>query len=827
MGRALSTIVLMSFLKYWVVLFLIGPLQPFFASARDSHLRFPATSTPGARVQGLTLQADSLVRDHEKELIELEGHVQIVRGDQHISCQRALINLRSKKIELYGQVVVVSSKHTISGDEVLLDYETGTGLIKNGYVKSGHVLFEGSVIQKIGDDDFYISHANYTSCTNCESTWSFSGQQIRAELGGYAYIKNSIMHIGGIPVLWLPYLVVPLKSDRQSGLLPPTIGSTREGGLEFAQPYFWAIDRSSDLTFTLKNFEKRRVMGMASYEYVLDENSKGELDTQWIKDRVFNNEKSTFREFHPNQTSFNRWYLYTENYLKTEDNWIERITLHNSSDLRYLRDFEKETQERSFSDPALENRINFTKNTDNFHFLIDSSYYINLLRTDPLSNNNDAVHRLPEINLSQTTQKLGNTPFLFSWDLDYVNFARASQGYDDLSDPQNVDGYSTTIRVPKNEGGNTPDDPTCDDQPNCHYVHDGHYDAGDLIRTGQRIDFKPTLSANFRAFDSLDLIPRITYRDTHYFFPVGPDSEVNRSYLKTELTSKMAFSHIYGDDSAKSTRYKHVIEPEVSYANIPWMDLQKNSFFPDQSSVTPSFGTNTPVSDGDLTGPLGIQFDENDRILDKNLITFGLTNRLIQRFWGGDANQYRQVVRFKLTQSYNLTSEATRNNQNRWSDLAGVLTVKFDNIETDTSFNYFPDQNVTNIKTRTALINDQGQFFEIGLDRTYTIVQGQKVVYSNRVEDLTFGLGFTSGPVNFVGQVVYDANWKNSSNEAQIKSWGYVAQLKPPGECWQVNITHGQQVGRDSRIDIGFEFNFDGTPKPAPTRSTLDQFRSN
>jgi LPS-assembly protein len=199
---------------------------------------------------------------------------------------------------------------------------------------------------------------------------------------------------------------------------------------------------------------------------------------------------------------------------------------------------------------------------------------------------------------------------------------------------------------------------------------------------------------------------------------------------------------------------------------------------------------------------------------------------LIQRLWNGTAGQYRQVVQFKLSQSYNLSREAQQNGVSPWSDLAGLLTVRFNNIETNTNFNYFPKQNVTNIKTRTAFINDKGQFFELGLEKTYTIVQGQDAEKSKRVEDISFGLGFSTRALNFVGQFVFDNNFKNSSQGQQIKSWGYIAQLKPPGECWQINFTQDQQVGGDIRTLIGFEFSFDGVPKPAPARSTLDQFRN-
>ncbi len=775
-------------------------------------------AAPSAKVQGLTMQAEELIRDQENEQVELHGKVQIVRGDQHILADHAILFLRSKKLELSGNVRVTTSAQSLVGDQILLDYETGTGIIKNGYVSSGNVTFEGELLQKIGDDEFYVQDASYTACTNCPSTWSFTGQSIRAELGGYAYIKNSVMRVGGIPVLWFPYLIVPLKSDRQSGLLTPTIGSSEDGGAEYAQSYFWALDRSQDLTITLKNFEKRRLMGLANYRYVLSEKSKGELDTAWINDRVFAKSDGSLQKFRSNPgefTQFSRWSIFYQHHLELKNGWTQRMQVHNASDLRFPLDFEKESFQRGLSDSALENRISFSKNTHSLHSSVDSSYYINLLRADPLSNNEDAVHRLPEISFSRTSQKIDNTPFHYNWDFRYSNFTRSFQGYDDLTD-------NGTFKFPDNSEG-----PLCDDSPTCEYQFDGVFNEGrDLIRVGQRIDFKPQVSGFFRYNEIIDIIPKMTYRETQYFFPVGEDRQLSRRFLKTELSGRMQFSRVFGDSKLESERFKHLIEPEISYANIPILDVEDSNFFPSQTFVTPSAGSATPVSDGDLRGGLGVQFDEVDRILDRNLITLSLNNRLIQRLWNGIAGQYRQVVQFKLSQSYNLSREAQQNGVSPWSDLAGLLTVRFNNIETNTNFNYFPKQNVTNVKTRTAFINDKGQFFELGLEKTYTIVQGQDAEESKRVEDISFGLGFSTRALNFVGQFVFDNNFKNSSQGQQIKSWGYIAQLKPPGECWQINFTQDQQVGGDIRTLIGFEFSFDGVPKPAPARSTLDQFRN-
>ena len=244
-----------------------------------------------AKIQGILISAGSGVRDSENETLELEGGVQLIYHDQSIACDSARINLRSKKIEAKGHVKITTPTTTIGGDHIILDYENNTGLIYNGYVQSGNVLFEGEILQKVSENEYFVVDADYTTCTNCPSTWKFSGSSIRAELGGYAYIKNTVIRAGIVPILWLPYLIVPLKSDRQSGLLTPEFEHTDAGGLAIAQSGFWAISRSTDATLTLKNYEKRGLKALAEYRYALDENSGGQLNYSIIK---FNPHSSAF-----------------------------------------------------------------------------------------------------------------------------------------------------------------------------------------------------------------------------------------------------------------------------------------------------------------------------------------------------------------------------------------------------------------------------------------------------------------------------------------------------------------------------------------------------
>ncbi len=75
-----------------------------------------------------------------------------------------------------------------------------------------------------------------------------------------------------------------------------------------------------------------------------------------------------------------------------------------------------------------------------------------------------------------------------------------------------------------------------------------------------------------------------------------------------------------------------------------------------------------------------------------------------------------------------------------------------------------------------------------------------------------------------MGRLVYDANWAESSKGEQVKSWAYIAQFKPPGDCWMITFIQDQVTGGDTNLRLNFEFNFDGTPKLPMPPEALDQF---
>lgn len=705
------------------------------------------------------------------QVIQLSKSVQIVYKGQHLRAEEAKVKTLSKQVVASGHVVFTSADSTIEADRIELDYANNTGVIYNGYVLIGQVYFQGKMIRKTGVQTYETEDGTYTACTTCPAGWSFSGSRVTAEMGGYTYIKNSVMRIGGVPIFWLPYLVVPLKSERQSGFLFPTFEHSGEGGFAWSESFFWAMNQSTDSTWTLKSYDKRGQKGLLEYRYVLAPESRGQLNTAYMFDR---------------KTDTNRWMGKYEHQYWLPEGFNHKASLNLASDLRYPRDFQSE-MENINGLPAFENRMSVTKNSENTHSSMDTSYYVGLLKSKTDSDNLDAVHRFPEMRYSVVPTRAGAGGLLFSMDTQYNNFARDNFSYDDLN---------ASKKVPKDQDG-TPY--SRDGKP----YRDGTFNSStDLIRTGQRFDLIPKLSYPVQVGDVLDIMPAISYRETQYQFGIADQIGAERRLLRAETSVRTRFSGVYGSESddPHDTRYRHEFLPEITYSAIPWLYQQDHPFFGPRE-VEPNFSANTPINDNDT-----IQFDYNDRLVERNLVTLSMTNKLVRKRWERDAPQYKQVATFRLAQSYDFYEETRRTNESRqpYSDVTGLLDVRLDYFETNSLVRYFPYQNLTATSSRVMAKTDQGHYLQLNYSQDFLILKGTTVKPESRTEDLIVSAGIVSRLLNISGSTEY------SFITYKIRSYSYDILIKPPGDCWSINFKHVKQTEGDTIIRMNFLFMFDG-----------------
>jgi LPS-assembly protein len=763
----------------------------------------PTAFAQSSVTDGVLINADNMFRDLEKKTVLLKGNVQVVFQGQHLSCDQAQLDMKKEQITAEGHVILSNERVHVEGDRLVFNYKQNTGLIYNGFVQSGQVVFEGDVVEKVGEDHYLANNAFYTACETCPPGWSFSGRKIDAQLGGYARIQRPVFRIGGVPILILPGLIVPLKSSRQSGLLVPSMDYSKKGGFALSAIYFWAINRSQDLTLTAKWYRLRGYKMHGDYRYVLSPDSQGRLQTAWMTDRALKEEYN----FH---SDVDRWFVNYDHIYEMPEDYVHRADLRLVSDLRYTRDFPEELV--GHGDPALENKTSITKANDDNYFSAEADLYTNLLRHYPLASNEDAVHRMPEIRYSLKEQPIANTGLMINMNLDYVNFARGTYSYDDLQ--ACVDGSTAKCSGAYSvmpEGISN-----LDQELSLGKIqHNGVFNrATDLQRTGQRLDIQPTLSYPFQIGRRLDLLPSVTYRETQYRFdpPIGDDGApafnptAARRYLQTDFWARTEFSRIFGNlQDEKSRRWKHSIEPEVGYSQIPIMRKPNHPFFGtfEGQQYLRQF---EPLSDADLGNDrTGVQFDYYDRTYEKRVVNFALNNTLTEKLWKNGDSSYQTFMRFNVGQSYDFTEAQRSDHSHPWSAIYGLLDMRLDHFETYTTMSYNPYAHKTNTSARVRGMLTPQNFLQLSYTQNFILDETDyHLVANGETRNVGIGGGLAVRYLEAVGEVDF------SDITHKVQSWSYGLRIRPPGNCWLIQIEHVQVLGGDAKIHASLNFDFGG-----------------
>ena len=496
-----------------------------------------------------------------------------------------------------------------------------------------------------------MDEATLTTCDGPKPSWKISARDVKVKEEGSGTAKHAVLRARKIPVLYTPILGWPARKDRQSGFLMPEFGETQRRGYQYSQPFFWAIDESSDATFYGQYMNSRGLRPGVEYRYYLDDWSKGTwmLDgfvDQKIDDGIGgSSEKWGFEDGGVDilRKNEDRYWLRGSHHQRMPWGVRARLDVDIVSDQDYTRDFKnghmgwknsKNFFEEVFSrdlddynDPIRTNRLNFNKAWPLYSLNAQLRYDLN--STIRNTHNPDVtLQQLPIIEFDGIKQRISTSPFFYNLNSQYVYFW-----------------------------------------------------SRDSKRT-QRLDAYPRLYLPFQLRPFINIEPSVGVRSTLWRpdkKEYGPDDKkfYHRELYDTRLD---LFSEIYGvfHTGGKTIEaVKHTIRPRIIHDFIPDVDQD------------------------DLPN-----FDSIDRIDNRNLLTYSLINPLTSktRKKGSfdishrvDKNEatvidsvteysYNDFLRFELEQSYDINEARDKDPDRPFSPISARLDLfpgKYVSVDAD------------------------------------------------------------------------------------------------------------------------------------------------
>ncbi len=110
--------------------------------------------------------------------------------------------------------------------------------------------FYGETIERTGPDTYKITRGGFTTCVQPTPRWEAVTSTATMRVDRYAVLRNAVLKVKNVPLLYLPVMYYPIpRDDRATGFLMPLWGNSDYRGQSVSNAFFWAIDRSQDMTF--------------------------------------------------------------------------------------------------------------------------------------------------------------------------------------------------------------------------------------------------------------------------------------------------------------------------------------------------------------------------------------------------------------------------------------------------------------------------------------------------------------------------------------------------------------------------------------------------
>jgi len=474
------------------------------------------------------VKADTLTYEEQGNTVTATGNVVVTRGETTVTADKVGVNRTTNEVSARGNVIVTDPQGEIQAESLRLEMENETGEITNGTVRlpRNQYILTGKTLQKSYGQTYHIENGAFTTC-QCEdfrkADWSIGGKTINVTLRGKGEVYGGVFRVRDIPIAYLPYGVVPLRNDRQSGFLFPHYGFSSKRGFQWEQPFYWAINKSQDLTITADLETSARLGVLGEYRYAPNERTEGQFLASYFNEQI--------RGPATTSTPIDRWSvtgthrqaladdlrLYSDLFFVSDDLFLREINLPFYPG---VPDWDLRT--RRFTD----SHAGVVKTWNQALLRTEASYYQDLRNDDDF-----AFQVLPRVQF-QGQHRIWHDRVETGLTVEGVHFYR-NQGYAG----QRFD-LAPSVALP---------------------FHFGHYAFGSFRVVGRETVYRMTSEDQGQP-----TLPQ----------PGRLRGDRTREIVQFDAQIGTRFSRVFDVNWGRLLKLQHVVEPEIAYLYVPFVEQE-------------------------------------------------------------------------------------------------------------------------------------------------------------------------------------------------------------------------------------------------------------
>ncbi len=452
----------------------------------------------------MQIKADEIDYNEETGEVDARGHVHyenFTRGEK-IDCERVEYNTETETGKFYDPSGTAQSQ---------IQSRPGMLTTQNPF------YFQGHWAERF--ENHYVLYDGFlTDCVVPHPWWRLKGPKFDVVPGDHAIAHHAWFYLKGLPLFYTPWFYKSLKKEpRKSGFLVPNIGNSSLHGKMFGAGYYWAINRSYDMTYRGLYYSEA---GLAHHVELRGKvNQKTDFDLT-----VFGIKSTQPEDVAPSGVKVN--------FLGRSDfgnGWEGRVNVDYLSSFAFLQQFTQSFNEAVFSETHSVGYV--TKHWADFGVAFVAERNVDFESTTP--GDTVEIRKLPSVEFTQHEHEFDfkGWPIWFGFD--------SSAGLLHRSEP----GFETAQFV-------------------------------------DRLDFAPHVTTAFRWHD-IQITPTFGVRETNYGQSVQSGFLSNQDILRSsrDLTVELvlpSLERIFKAPSWMGEKVKHVIEPRITYKYVTGIDETYN-----------------------------------------------------------------------------------------------------------------------------------------------------------------------------------------------------------------------------------------------------------
>jgi LPS-assembly protein len=222
--------------------------------------------------KGTIAELEAKTQSRRGDITIADGDVDIRYGDIRLKADHVEYNNKTSEAVAQGHVQFDYNNEHLEGDEAHYNISTSQGRFSNVHgtvkierrpnplilVSQNPLYFEAQEVERFAGDVYLVRHAWITICEPEHPVWQFYAPHARIRINKTVALVNANFRLFRVPLVWLPYATAPAGAKvRQSGILLPVIGNSNIRGFVLGDALYLAPKPWLDTTLGAELLTKR------------------------------------------------------------------------------------------------------------------------------------------------------------------------------------------------------------------------------------------------------------------------------------------------------------------------------------------------------------------------------------------------------------------------------------------------------------------------------------------------------------------------------------------------------------------------------------------